>query len=340
MVIVMDTRKLLKIINFYARFTPNYTKIGYYARKLWWPSIGPLDFSGQTWLITGASSGLGKGMMRAAAEAGAKVVAVSSSQANLDAAVAELPEALRSSVTTVPGDMSLVSGTRELLRRLLNSGQKFDVLQNNAGILFNEHKLTSEGRETTYVVNVLSHFVLTKGLIEGGAFNDHAVVVNMTSGGMYNAPLGITGLNTTNPAKFNGKASYAYAKRAQAALTDYWNETYADRGISFYVTHPGWTKTPGVKKALPVFAIIQNPILRTPRQGSDTALWLCATRPPVVNDVVWFDRKARETHIYSYTRKPQCTVEELVDYFEKECATPGAAENVQQTQNPHEGAGE
>ena len=86
-------------------------------------------------------------------------------------------------------------------------------------ILFNELTLTSEGRETTYVVNVLSHYVLTKGLVEGGTFNNDAVVVNMTSGGMYNAPLGTAGLNTTDPAKFNGKASYAYAKRAQVALT-------------------------------------------------------------------------------------------------------------------------
>ena len=321
----MDTRTLLKIINFYARFTPTYTKIGYFARKLGWPKMPPLDFSGQNWLITGASSGLGKGMMRAATEAGATVVAVSSSQANLDAAVAELPESLRSSVTTMPGDLSLLSGTQELLEKLLASGQKFDVLQNNAGILFNELVLTSEGRETTYVVNVLSHYVLTKGLVEGGAFNNDAVVVNMTSGGMYNAPVGTAGLNTTDAAKFNGKASYAYAKRAQVALTDYWNDSYGDRGISFYVTHPGWTKTPGVKKSLPVFSIIQKPILRTPRQGCDTALWLCATRPPVEKDVVWFDRKTRVTHMYDYTKKPQCTIEELVEYFENEYGQPAAA---------------
>ena len=321
----MDTRTLLKIINFYVRFTPNYTKIGYYARKPGWKRIPALDFSGQTWLVTGASSGLGKAMMRAAAEAGATVVGVSSNQQKLDAAAAEIPEPARSSVTTMTADMSLLSGSQALVEKLLASGKKFDVLQNNAGILFNELSLTSEGRETTYVVNVLSHYVLTKGLIEGGAFNDNAVVVNMTSGGMYNAPLGTAGLNTTDPDKYNGKASYAYAKRAQVALTDYWNEKYGNQGISFYVTHPGWTKTPGVKEALPVFWKIQNPILRTPRQGCDTALWLCATRPPVEQDVVWFDRKPRVTHMYDYTKKPQCTVEELVEYFERECAPAESA---------------
>ncbi len=316
----MDTRTLLKIVNFYVRFTPNYTKIGYFARKLTWPKMPPLDFSGQVWLITGASSGLGKGMMHAAAAAGAEVVGVSSNQDKLDAAVAEMPADDQSRVSTIAADMSLQTGTEALLEQLLASGKKFDVLQNNAGLLFNEMQLTPEGREYTFAINVLSHYQLTTGLIDGGAFNTDSVVVNMTSGGMYNAPLGIKGLNTTNAEKYNGKASYAYAKRAQAVLTDHWNKKYGDRGVRFYVTHPGWSKTPGVKEALPVFWKIQNVILRTPRQGADTALWLCATRPDIEDDVVWFDRKARETHMYDYTRKPHGTTDELVAYFEQELA--------------------
>ncbi|MBJ89633.1 MAG: short chain dehydrogenase/reductase family oxidoreductase [Woeseia sp.] len=316
----MDTRTLLKIINFYARFTPNYTKIGYIARSLGWRRMPPLDFSGQRWLVTGASSGLGKAMMHAAANANAEVVGVSSNQGKLDAAVAELNEAAAARVTTIAADLSLQSSTQVLLDRLLARGERFDVLQNNAGMLLNEMSLTSEGRESTFAINVLSHYLLTSGLVENGGFNQDAVVVNMTSGGMYNAPLGIKGLNNTDESTYNGKASYAYSKRAQVALTDYWNERYGDRGIRFYVTHPGWSRTPGVQEALPIFWKIQYLILRTPRQGVDTALWLCATRPTVEEDVVWFDRKSRVTHMYDYTKKPQCTLQELADYFETELA--------------------
>ena len=157
--------------------------------------------------------------------------------------------------------------------------------------------------------------------------NNGGVIVNMTSGGMYNAPLGIAGLNTTDAAAYNGKVSYAYAKRAQVALTDYWNALYADREICAYVTHPGWSKTPGVKQALPTFWKIQNLILRTPLQGADTALWLCAARPEVQNDVVWFDRSARPTHMYDFTRTPQCTIEELVAHFQSDLAGEAAAGN-------------
>ena len=67
----MNSRDLWKLINFYARFTPNYTKIGYFARRPFWGSSKPLDFSGQLWVVTGASAGLGQAMAHAAADAGA-----------------------------------------------------------------------------------------------------------------------------------------------------------------------------------------------------------------------------------------------------------------------------
>ena len=315
----MDTKTLLKIVNFYARFTPNYTKIGYFARRPFWGASKALSGSGQRWVVTGASAGLGKAMMHAAANAGAEVIAVGRDQAHLDAAISELSPEAAARVSTIVADMSLQSGAQNLLDQLLGSGERIDVLMNNVGILLNELTITSEGREKSFAVNILSHFLLTEGLADNDAFNPGAVVVNMTSGGMYNAPLGIKGLNWTDESSYNGKASYAFAKRAQVSLTPYWNKKYADKGISFYVTHPGWAKTPGVKQALPTFWKIQNPILRTPLQGADTALWLCANRPEVAeHENVWFDRKPRPVHMYEHTKTPQCTVEELADYLRTE----------------------
>jgi dehydrogenase/reductase SDR family protein 12 len=322
----MKTRDLMKIVTFYARFTPTYTKIGYYARRLTWGPGPKLDFSGQNWLVTGASLGIGQAIMKAAAEAGANVIAVARSMDRLEAARSGLSAAAADRVRLMTADFSLQSSTGEFLERLLESGEKFDVLINNVGLLLNDMQLTPEGRETSFVTNVLSHFQLTEGLLHRGGFRDGAVIINMTSGGMYNAPVGIRGLNTTDPARYNGKASYAYAKRAQAVLTEYWDRNYRDRGIRSYVTHPGWAKTPGVKKALPIFWKIQNVILRTPLQGGDTALWLCATRPaPLNEEAVWFDRKARPVHMFEFTKKAQCTEQELVDYLQQELDSLQAA---------------
>jgi dehydrogenase/reductase SDR family protein 12 len=313
----MNYRTLTKIINFYARFTPTYTKIGYYARRLTWGRGPALDFSGQNWVITGASLGLGGAMMRAAAEAGANVIAVARNAERLKLARNALPIEAANRVQIISADLSLQSGTQGFLDQLLESGERIDVLMNNVGILLNQMKITPEGRETSYVTNVLSHFLLTEGLLNGDVFGNNAVIINMTSGGMYNAPLGYGSLNTTDSAQYNGKVAYAYAKRAQVALTEYWDQKYRGKGIRSYVTHPGWAKTPGVKEALPTFWKIQYIILRRPLQGADTALWLCATRPPRPDEeVVWFDRAPRPTHVYDFTKKPQCTIQELVDYLQ------------------------
>ena len=313
----MDTKTLWKLINFYARFTPSYTKLGYYARRLFWKRTSPRDFSGQRWLITGASTGLGKAMLDIAAGAGAEVIAVANHPQRLAAAIEALPAEARQSVTGIATDLSLVSEAHSLVDRLLSKHQGFDVVVNNAGYLHNDLHLTAEGFEASYVINVLSHFILTEGLINGDALTQNAVVINMTSGGMYNAPQGTQGLNLTDPKTYQGKVAYAFAKRAQVALTTYWNSRYQTRGIRFYATHPGWSKTPGVKVALPVFYKIQNLILRTPKQGADTALWLAATKPETGSEeTVWFDRQARPSHIYEATKTPLCSQQELVDYLQ------------------------
>ena len=321
----MDLPTLLKVINFYGRFTPSYTKTGYYARRLTWSSP-TYDFSGQHWLITGANAGLGQAMMIAATDAGAEVTAVARSRERLDAAVAGLSAASAGRVNRIIADMSLQSGTQQLLERLVTDGRTIDVLQNNVGVLLNDHEITSEGREKSFVTNVLSHFQLTEGLLGNDFLARDAVIVNMSSGGMYNVPLGYQMLNNLDPASYNGKVAYGFAKRAQVALTNYWNAQHGARGLRAYVTHPGWSKTPGVKFSLPLFWKIQSVLLRTPLQGADTAIWLAATRPEIGEaECIWFDRKARSTHMFDRTRNAMCTTDELVDYLSKELAA-GAAD--------------
>ena len=53
---------------FYLRFLPSFTQPGYAVRRWAWRKES-LDFSGQHWLITGASAGLGRALAVAAAAA-------------------------------------------------------------------------------------------------------------------------------------------------------------------------------------------------------------------------------------------------------------------------------
>jgi hypothetical protein len=110
-------------------------------------------------------------------------------------------------------------------------------------------------------------------------------------------------------------------------LNQYWRDRYGPQGFTFYVMHPGWADTDGVKRSLPRFRKILKPVLRDAASGADTALWLAATRPAQPEEeIVWFDRKVRPAHAYERTRISKDTPHSLAAWLDHELARwPGAA---------------
>jgi len=317
----MNYQQLKKIVGFYSRFTASFTQVGYRWRRFSWPTFTP-DYRGQRWLVTGGSGGIGRHVVLEAARAGATVTAVARSESKLGALRDDARKAGIAGVETECCDFTLQSDTERLLRRLEASGRKVDVLVNNVGVLLDDLSVTPEGRESSFVSNLLSHYQLTEGLIRQGLLaGPKATVINMTSGGGYNMPLMVAMLNVTDPAKYNGVFAYGFHKRAQMVLNRYWRDTYGSRGIAFYVMHPGWADTDGVKRSLPRFRKILRPILRDAASGADTALWLAGTRPTQPeHELVWFDRAIRPAHVYERTRVTKDTPQSLVAYLESELA--------------------
>jgi len=321
----MTFQQFKKILQFYGRFTASFTQVGYRWRSLAWPTFKP-DFKGQHWIVTGGSGGLGKYIVLAAARAGANVTAVARSADKLAALRAEATTA-GLEVDTETCDFTLQRDTARLVERLVASGRKVDVLVNNVGVLLDDLTITAEGREASFVSNLLSHYQLTEGLIRRHMLREPgATVVNMTSGGGYNVPLMVGMLNVTDPKRYSGVAAYGFHKRAQVVLNQYWRDTYGSRGVAFYVMHPGWADTDGVKRSLPRFRKILRPILRNEASGADTALWLAGTRPSQPeHELVWFDRAARPAHVYERTKTTKDTPQSLVAYLEAELARQAAA---------------
>jgi NAD(P)-dependent dehydrogenase (short-subunit alcohol dehydrogenase family) len=80
-------------------------------------------------------------------------------------------------------------------------------------------------------------------------------------------------------------------------LTELWAERLRDRGIVVHSMHPGWADTPGVSGSLPVFYKLTKPLLRSPDEGADTIVWLCAAAEPAESTGrFWHDRRPRPTH--------------------------------------------
>ena len=222
-------------------------------------------------------------------------------------------------ITTHPIDLSLKRNISVFLDEMAGSsaGTTIDVLVNNVGVLLNEHQLSDEGFELSFATNLLNHYLLTNGLIDRGLLADDAVIINMSSGGMYNVPLNIDRLNELDADGYDGVLAYAYQKRAQVVLNTWWRQRHSERDWCFYVMHPGWVDTEGVKTSLPGFRALFQNVLRDAIAGADTALWLAATRPLQEDDgSIWFDREERSAHITRSTRRDADDAEALVEFLE------------------------
>lgn len=316
---------LKKIISFYVRFTPSYSKIGYYARSLLWRRLRP-DFSGQTWLVVGGSEGIGGSAARSAVAFGATVICVGRSAQKIAdfARTTAAPERVLAEVA----DFSLRSGVWSLIERLQGRGVRLDVLVNNVGIQKRDQIITAEGLETSFSTNILSHYLLTRELLARGLLADDATVIETSSGGMYNHPLVVKDLNITGPG-YLGVRAYGLSKRAQVVLTQYWRSRFAGSPRRFYAMHPGWVDTAAVGRSMPRFRETLKSVLRKDPQGADTIVFLAATRPEQKSDdSIWFDRKERTAHIFARTRGTTDTPDSLVAFLESFSALGSGSDSV------------
>lgn len=305
---------LIKVANFYTRFAPSFTRVGYIARGL------PLrrvrrDLAGQNWLVTGATGGIGRAAALLAAGRGARVFALGRNEAAL-AELVESSKRLRGSIVPIRCNLDAIASIAKLTETW-PSDAPLDVLVNNVGILNRGFSRTDEGFETSYATNLLGHYVLTEGLFRNARITAGAAIINVVSGGLYNAPLNIDWLDMPSES-FNGFLAYASHKRGQLALADHWRGRFESKFVRTYAVHPGWADTAGVKTSLPTFRKILAPILRKAREGADTIDWLAAERPEEVFDKVWFDRKPRSAHAYPHTRTAKATSTELVEHLERD----------------------
>ena len=303
----------IKGLHFFTRFAYSFSALGYRHRQRGWQEPAG-DFSGQKWLVTGASGGIGRAITTGAAERHANVLAVARSNKKL----ARLATDAGERVTIKRCDLSLTAEIHRLLDELADdsNARPFNVLVNNVGVLLNEHRLSTEGRELSFATNLLNHYLLTTGMIERELLADDAVIINMSSGGMYNVPLDLDRLNELEAEYYDGVLAYAYQKRAQVELNAWWRKHYSERAWRFYVMHPGWVDTEGVRTSLPGFQKLFKRVLRDAVAGADTALWLAAERPAQQDDGgIWFDREERAAHVDASTEVDADEADALVDYL-------------------------
>ena len=240
-------------------------------------------------------------------------------------------------VTYGIGDLDDLDSVRAFARDFRARHDRLDVLIHGAGAINQDYRTNDAGIELTVASQVIAPFLLTRLLLpslraaalraarlqananapEGNApllqptvlqanglqANGPARVIVVSSGGMYSQRLDPQTLQM--PASgYNGVTAYARAKRAQVALSREWARRLAGTGVIFHAMHPGWADTPGLAAMLPGFNRVMKPILRSPEQGADTAVWLATTDAGRLGSgQFWHDRRPRSEYLLPWTRE-------------------------------------
>ncbi|GAA5086821.1 SDR family NAD(P)-dependent oxidoreductase [Nocardia iowensis] len=288
---------------------PGYSRLGFRLRRRGWPADDPHPdaMRGRTALVTGSNSGIGKAIAAELAGLGGSVVLAVRDRGRGEQAAEEIMAAdptadVSVTVCDVSDPRSVADCANELTARL----SRLDVLIHNAGVLPPRRIETAEGHETTLATHVLGPLLLTDRLVPLLDAADGSRVILMSSGGMYTQRLAVDDPEF-RLGRYSGTTAYARTKRMQVALTPLLAEHYAPQRISVHCMHPGWADTPGVTASLPAFHRLTGPLLRSPAEGADTAVWLAATSATLPSGRFWHDRRVRPEH---YLRRTRYTADE------------------------------
>jgi NAD(P)-dependent dehydrogenase (short-subunit alcohol dehydrogenase family) len=199
-----------------------------------------VDFSGRVAVITGGGSGLGAGIARRFAEAGAAVVVHYHTSAPGAEALVRAIGAGKGKAVAVSGDLAQAAAVERLLVKTLEAFGRVDVLVNNAG-LYPESGLLEMSEadwDSVLEANVRSVFLCTQ-----------AAARRMIAQGDGGAIVNIASIEAANPQ--TGHSHYGAAKAAVIAHTRAAAQELGAHGIRVNAVSPGLIWKEGIERGWP-----------------------------------------------------------------------------------------
>ena len=149
-----------------------------------------MNLSGNTILITGGGSGIGRGLAEALHALGNQVVIAGRRKKALEETTAANP-----GMKSLTLDIESPSAIREFAAQVVADYPALNVLINNAGIMRPEHLLAQQAdladAEATVTTNLLGPIRLTAALLPHLQRQPHSTIVNVSSGLAF-VPLSLT----------------------------------------------------------------------------------------------------------------------------------------------------
>ncbi len=213
----------------------------------------------KTYVVTGATSGIGLAVMEQLLDRGANVIGVGRSPDRCSGQLERLSEAYpRARLAYVLADLALQPGVRKAARQIAETlaawqVEALDGLVNNAGTFAYWQTLTAEGFDTQWAVNHLAPFLLTHELLPLLERSPDARVITVSSASHYGTKLRWEDIQLLE--RYNPLRAYKQTKLANVLFTAELNRRLGDQSrVRAVAADPGLVNTGIGEKAGSRFA--------------------------------------------------------------------------------------
>ncbi|WP_327112915.1 SDR family oxidoreductase [Streptomyces sp. NBC_01341] len=189
------------------------------------------SLEGRVALVTGGSSGIGRGIAGALAHAGARVVVVARGEAELERTVGELTaEGCRAA--WVSADLGTTEGVRTAAEASTDAFGEPDIIVNSAGINLRPpmSELDEDVWDTTMAVNLKAPYLLGRRFGPAMAERGFGRIIHITSQQAHRA--------------FVQSGAYGVSKGALESLARSQAEAWSAHGVTCNTLVPGFVMTP------------------------------------------------------------------------------------------------
>jgi retinol dehydrogenase-14 len=235
--------------------------------------------AGRTVLVTGGTSGIGRGTATGLAVMGARLAITGRDHGRAEHAAREIRTATGGHVDVFIADLSSQREVRRLAGEVLQTYPRIDVLVNNVGGYWDSRHVTADGLEHTFALNHLAPFLLTNLLLDRLKEGASARVVTVSSGAHTMGLIDFDDLQGER--SYSGQRAYNQSKLANILFTYELARRLQGSAVTANVLHPGLVRTsfgaedPG--RVQRVFVPFVRPFMKAPAQGAATSIHLASS---------------------------------------------------------------
>ena len=238
------------------------------------------DLTGQTILITGGNSGIGKAAATQLAALGARVIITARDVGRGEQAVAEIQRGSGGRAEMRSLDLARLGSVAEFATAFRAETERLDVLILNAGIMSTQRRTTQDGFELMFQVNHLGHFLLTRllqPLLTAGAPSRVVVVASVAH---KRGRIDFDDLQSEQ--RYAGMSAYATSKLANVLFAAELARRLQGTRVTANSLHPGtvrtgWGADGDATGLLDVGLRLARWAFLSPEQGARTVVHLAAS---------------------------------------------------------------